>query len=361
MSVNFELFEVKTQDTQEILFSAYARDAKAYRVIVDITGRFKKKFIRIMEGSYKHTYTNNQTEATHEYVIDGDDPIENLRKYSQDCPSFSHTVAEVSPSNIRHQFTLHFTGSDYNMEKGMEPRAAHKAYDFFYELAKISQMRVSANNYIDQKPQEFTTAEAASLKLEMYSSVEMTDFKFVLKKILQDIENGVLSTEASIGNRFAMYKRIFKEFSSLGGFKNLDELTVMVDGDDTNITDFKAISELSSDMYGDTASGEMIIQSVHDYYRGEDLDGLVVDTLNFSKITTWKYPKSEALSKLLHKAKGERVKLHGATASETIRYLGSIEFMRDDFVILEEERASVISDGFTFIDKKISIASEGAV
>ncbi|MBL1243936.1 MAG: hypothetical protein COA39_006020 [Sulfurimonas sp.] len=358
MSVNFKLFEIKAQKSKKTIFSAYVADEKAYRIITDVTGRFKKKFLKIMRGVYKHTYMNKETEESIEYKIEGDNPLENLQKYANDCNTFSHTTAEISPSNIKHQYTLHFYGVDYNMSKGMEPKAQHRANDFFFELGKISQMKIPANNYLNEKPQEFTTAEAASLKLEMYSTREMVDFKIVFKQLLDDIQSGILSTEVVLGNRYAMYKRLFKEFSKLTRFNNLDTLTIIIDGLDTNLTDFEDIANLAENVYGAVVDGEMIIQSVHDYYRDESLDGLIVDTLNFSQITTWKYPKNNALSKFLHLAKGEKVKLDGWTEGENTRRMKSLEFLRDGFSIPTTSKQELQRAGSTVIDKKLIIGWE---
>lgn len=353
MSVNFELFEVKTVNSDEIIFSAFVRDEKTYRITADLTGRFKKKFLNIMNGLYKHMYVDQNTEESHEYIIDEGDALANLRKYVSDCAEFSHTIVTLSPSNISHQYTLHFYGIDYNMSKGMEPKAAHRAYDFFYELGKISQMRIPANNYLSQKPSEFTTAEAASLKLEMYSSVEMVDFKIVFKQLLEDIKNGALSSEAVLADRYKMYKRLLSHFKELVKFTNLDLLSITIDGEETKLTNFNAISELGTNIYGATISGQMVIQSVHDYYRNEVLDGLVVDTLSFSQITTWKYPKNNTLSKFLHNAKGEQVLLIGNTTGENLRSLVSIEFLNDSFTLSDEDEQHLKDDGFAVIGKKI--------
>lgn len=355
MSVNFKLFEIKTQESEKTIFSAYVADEKAYRIITDVTGRFKKKFLKIMNGTYKHTYINKETEESKEYKINGNNPLQNLQKYANDCNTFTHTTAEISPSHIKHQYTLHFYGVDYNMSKGMEPKAQHRANDFFFELGRISQMKIPANNYLNEKPQEFTTAEAASLKLEMYSTREMVDFKIVFKQLLDDIQNGILSTEVALGNRYAMYKRLFKEFAKLTRFNNLDTLTITIDGSDTNLTNFENIANLAENVYGAVVSGEMIIQSVHDYYRDESLDGLVVDTLNFSQITTWKYPKNNGLSKFLHLAKGEKVELDGWTEGENTRHLKSIKFSRDGFSISSASKQELQRAGLTVVDKKIII------
>ena len=355
MSINYQLFEIKAQESQKIIFSAYVADEKAYRIITDVTGRFKKKLLKIMNGTYKHTYLDKITEESIEYKIDGTEPLQNLQKYADDCSMFSHTTAKISPSHIRHQYTLHFYGADYNMSKGMEPKAQHRANDFFFELGKISQMKIPANNYLNEKPQEFTTAEAASLKLEMYSTREMVDFKIVFKQLLDDIQSGILSTEVALGNRYAMYKRLFKEFAKLIRFDNLDILTITIDGEDTNLTKFEDIANLSENVYGAVVDGEMIIQSVHDYYRDESLDGLVVDTLNFSQITTWKYPKNNTLSKFLHLAKGEKVELNGWTEGENTRSLESVEFLRDGFSVSSTSKQELQRNGLTVVDKKIII------
>ena len=359
MSLNFKLFEVQTQGSEEIIFSAYVADKNAYRITVDLTSRFKKKFIKILNGTYKHVYFDKATEKSIEYKIDGDDPLENLQKYTVDCPKFSHSIAKVAPSNIRHQYTLHFYGIDYNMSKGMEPRAHHRANEFFFELHKISQMRIAANNTnFRPKPQEFATAEAASLKFEMYSTIDMLDFKIVFKQLLEDIENGVLSTAVSLGNRYEMYKKLFREFAELRKFDNLDMLRITIDGQEKDLIDFEAISELTEDMYGEEVSGEMIIQSVKDNYRDGVFDGLKVDTLNFSYETTWKYPKDNVLSKLLYFAKGEKVKLTGWTDGERTRDLESVEFLRDNFIISSTERTNLERRGFLVDGKKITLEVE---
>lgn len=352
MSVQFELFEV-VSNSNEIIFSAFVRDINAYRITKDITGRFKKKFLKIMAGEYSHSYIEKDTEESRTYSINEVDALENLRKYARDCALFSHTTSRLSPSNITHQFTLHFSGSDYNMNKGMEPKAAHKANEFFYELNKISQMRHPANNYLDHKPQEFTTAEAASLKLEMYSTVEMSSFKSVLIQLLNDIHNRSLSTESNLEYTYPMYKRLLKTFEGLEKFINLDQLKITVNNIDYSLTDFTSITALSSEIYGREISGEMIIQSVHDYYRDETYDGLIVDTPSFSQMTTWKYLKNEVISKILYKAKGESVRLTGSTSTETIRMLRSVEFLREDFDLTQEEKTALYENGLSIINKKI--------
>lgn len=359
MSLNFKLFEIKAQNSQEIIFSAYVADEKAYRITVDITGRFKKKFLKILNGTYKHTYFDRVTEQSTEYEINGSNPLLNLQKYADDCSKFSHSVAILSASGITHQYTLHFYGIDYNMSKGMEPKAQHRANNFFFELHKISQMRIAANTTSYRpKPQEFATAEAASLKLEMYSTIEMLDFKIVFKQLLNDINNGVLSTAVSLGNRYEMYRKLFREFAELRKFDNLDLLKIIIDGQDTDLTDFEAISELTENIYGEAVSGEMIIQSVKDNYRDGTFDGLKVDTLDFSYETTWKYHQNKVLSKLLYFSKGERVKLTGWTDGERIRGLESIEFLRDNFIITSNDKNNLQREGFTIDGKKISIAWE---
>jgi len=358
MSLKFKLFEVQAQNSEEIIFRAYVADTNAYRITIDLTGRFKKKFIKILNGTYKHTYFDKATEKSIEYRINGSDPLENLRKYTDDCPKFSHSVAKVAPSNIKHQYTLHFYGIDYNMSKGMEPRAHHRANEFFFELHKISQIRIAANNTNHPRPQEFATAEAASLKFEMYSTDDMVDFKIVFKQLLADIEAGILSTSLVLGNRYSMYKKLFREFSELKKFDNLDLLQITVDGQKTDLTDFEAISELTESIYGDSISGEMIIQSVKDNYRDGMYDGLKVDTLDFSFETTWKYPKNIVLSKLLYFAKGEKVELMGTTNGERTRELNSVKFVRDAFILSPVDTKKLKDNGFTVNGKTISINLE---
>lgn len=357
MSVNFELFQITTVNSNQIIFSAFVLDEKTYRITTDLTGRFKNKFLNIMNGRYKHNYIDKNTEESLEYIINEGNAISNLRKYARDCAKFSHATATLSHSNIAHQYTLHFHGSDYNMSKGMEPKAAHRANEFFYELGKISQMRIPTNNYTSQRPSEFTTAEAASLKLEMYSSIEMIDFKIVFKQLLVDISNRLLSTEATLGTRYKMYKRLLEKFSELVKFENLDLLTITIDGHPTDVKNFNAISELNSNTYGATISGQMIIQSVHDYYRDEHLDGLVVDTLDFSQLTTWKYQKNTELSKFFHSQKGEKVMLDGRTLSESTRILVSIEFLNSAFSLSSNDEAKLKDNGCRVIGKKIILPS----
>lgn len=356
MSLKFKLFEIQTQNSEEIIFRAYVADENAYRITIDLTGRFKKKFIKILNGTYKHTYFDKATQKSIEYKIDGDNPLENLRKYAADCPKFSHSIAKVAPSNIKHQYTLHFYGIDYNMSKGMEPRAHHRATEFFFELHKISQIRIAANNTnYRSKPQEFATAEAASLKFEMYSTDDMVDFKIVFKQLLEDIEAGILSTSLVLGSRYSMYKKLFREFSELRKFDNLDLLQIIVDDKKADLTNFEAISELTENIYGDAVSGEMIIQSVKDNYRDGMYDGLKVDTLDFSFETTWKYPKNTVLSKLLYFAKGEKVKLTGTTDGERTRDLDSVEFIRDGFILSSTDKKKLQDNGFTVDGNTISI------
>lgn len=359
MSLDFKLFEIKAQGSQEIIFSAYVADEKAYRITVDITGRFKKKFLKILNGTYRHTYLDRVTEQSTEYEINGSNPLLNLQKYAADCNTFSHSVASISPSGITHQYTLHFYGIDYNMSKGMEPKAQHRANNFFFELHKISQMRIAANTTSYRpKPQEFATAEAASLKLEMYSTIEMLDFKIVFKQLLNDINNGVLSTAVSLGNCYEMYRKLFREFAELRKFDNLDLLKITIDGQDTNLTDFEAISELTENIYGEAVSGEMIIQSVKDNYRDDIYDGLKVDTLNFSYETTWKYPKNKVLSKILYFSKGEKVELTGFTDGERVRVLESVKFVRDNFLLTSNDMNNLQTEGFRVDGRKISINLE---
>ena len=189
----FKLFRILTL-TEKIIFEAYVKDKKTYRISKDLSGNFKNKFLKIMNGEYTHKYINKETENIDVYYINENDALSNLNKYVTDCPRFFNQTAIFIDSPVHNQFSLHFKGSDYNMSDGMNPSSAKKATDFFYQLSRIM---VSSANI---QTEEFATYEAASLKMDFSTSNDFPLFKETFQKLLNDFKRGTLSTQAQVGD-----------------------------------------------------------------------------------------------------------------------------------------------------------------
>ena len=343
----FKLFRILTL-TEKIIFEAYVKDKKTYRITKDLSGNFKNKFLRIMNDEYLHKYLDKENETIEVYRISENDAIANLNKYATDCHRFFNQKAIFIDSLIHNQFSLHFKGSDYNMSDGMNPSSAKKATDFFYQLSRIM---VSSE---DIPTEEFATYEAASLKMDFSTSTDFPLFKKTFQKLLNDFKRGVLSLENQVTD-YKLYMRILKLFKDYK-FENLAELQIDIDSNvGDKIKDFSRIKSIALGTYGIEKKGSFVIQSVNDYYRNTALDGLIVDTQNFSELTTWKYPKNEILSKFLYSQKGESVYLTGKTISEKSRMLESILFERQNFEISLSQRNKLIENGFNIQNNKITL------
>lgn len=343
----FKLFRILTL-TEKIIFEAYVKDKKTYRISKDLSGNFKNKFLKIMNGEYTHKYINKETENIDVYYINENDALSNLNKYVTDCPRFFNQTAIFIDSPVHNQFSLHFKGSDYNMSDGMNPSSAKKATDFFYQLSRIM---VSSANI---QTEEFATYEAASLKMDFSTSNDFPLFKETFQKLLNDFKRGTLSTQAQVGD-YNLYIKILKLFKDYK-FENLAELQIDIDSNQGDrINDFSRIKSIALGTYGREKRGSFVIQSVNDYYRDTSLDGLIVDTQDFSELTTWKYAKNEILSKFLYAQKGESVYLTGKTISEKSRMLESIFFERENFVIAELQKNRLIQSGFHVLNNKITL------
>jgi len=338
MSLQFKKFEVKTP-SGEIIFFAYVADKEAFRIVQDATGGFEKIFVSLIKGEFSYSLYNEETRSIEEYTINTGDALRNISEYIEILPTFSHTQASLDDAAIYHQYSLHFHGADYNMHKGMEPKSQEKVMLFFYAIHTIMHysLTLAANNP-HYKPQNFSTAEAASIKLDMYSTVDMTIFKEAFVYVLEDLECGsARQLETLSENIQKVYKKLLQKFSELSKFHNLDLLKVTLNGRVYTIDDFKNIAELSQGIMQRPLSTTCVIQSVKDNYRDDMYDALVADTKSFSHETTWKYEKNEALSKFLYFKKGEVVKLSGMKVSEHIRFLDSVEFLREDFDMTDHE------------------------
>lgn len=339
MSLDFKLFTIRTEN-DEILFQAYVADKEAYRIVTDTTGRFTKKFLRIINGRYSVEYFDNETQTYEKIEIASGDALENLRTYQQKAYLFSSSVVTIENADIRFQFALHFHGADYNMRRGMEPRAQHKVNDFFYSLTQIAKTPTAANNESyrpDTKPENFSVAKAASIKLELYSTVDYMPFQTTLKEVVDDVKSNALRSNPSFEK---LYKKVFKLFCSLERFYNLTQLDIAVGNSyKESLERFDDISSMSASLYGrEQTHNNLVIQLVKDNYRDGVYDALIVDTFDLSFETIWKYEKSDHLSKFLYYKKGEQVDLTGIQSGEHTFFLQKIRFLRRDFALSDSER-----------------------
>ena len=83
----FKLFRILTL-TEKIIFEAYVKDKKTYRITKDLSGNFKNKFLRIMNDEYLHKYLDKENETIEVYRISENDAIANLNKYATDSIDF---------------------------------------------------------------------------------------------------------------------------------------------------------------------------------------------------------------------------------------------------------------------------------
>lgn len=353
MSLQFKKFEVKTP-RGEVIFFAYVADEEAFRIVQDATGGFEKIFTSLIKGKFSYSLYNEETNRVEEYTINTGNALQNINKYIEILPTFSHTCASLDEAAMYHQYSLHFHGADYNMKKGMEPKSQEKVMLFFYAIHTIMHysLTLAANNP-HYKPQNFSTAEAASIKLDMYSTSDMTLFKNAFSYVLEDLQSGVLRELEDVSENIQkVYKKLLQKFSELSKFHNLDKLEVILNEQSYVFRDFKNIADLSQSIMRLPLSSRCVIQSVKDNYRDGVYDALVADTPNFSHETTWKFEKNEALSNFLYFKKGEVVKLSGMKISEHIRLLDSVEFLREDFDMTEREAQLLQEGGITLLPSR---------
>lgn len=88
-------FRVATKGSNKTTFKVEFRDIEDYKVIIDLSGIFENKFLKIMKGEYNFRYLDKKTEMIKVFKIDGKDPIKNLKMYINQCPSSFHLIATL--------------------------------------------------------------------------------------------------------------------------------------------------------------------------------------------------------------------------------------------------------------------------
>ena len=89
------IFKVATKGSNKTTFKVEFRDIEDYKVIIDLSGIFENKFLKIMKGEYSFRYLDKKTEMIKIFKIDGKDPIKNLKMYINQCPSSFHSIATL--------------------------------------------------------------------------------------------------------------------------------------------------------------------------------------------------------------------------------------------------------------------------